>query len=181
MLRYSHWRRRQPRVAPRSPSVASSALCSLPVWDHPSLWHISAGQHSGTRHLFKACHSGLGGPSSLAEPAVLTLWYRLCSHSPSVHRELAAGTLHLEPAHLSQWRSMPNSTMHLVCSLAPRPCVLQWWTQCARGFLARVWPTDAPIRIFRGDHSLWSAGSADQEVLLIPADGLFSVCFRFKY
>lgn len=40
---------------------ATPTLHFLPVWDHPSHWWNPVGQHSGRCHLFKVCHSGLGG------------------------------------------------------------------------------------------------------------------------
>ena len=65
---------------------------SLPVWDHSSHWWNPVDQHSDHSHLFKVCHSGLGG-SLFWQNTVLTLWYALYSPHPSVHHELLAGAL----------------------------------------------------------------------------------------
>lgn len=88
----------------------STDLYSLPVWDHPSLWLISVGQHSGPCHLFKVCHSGLGGPLP---------WQADCSHAvicallslPLCPPWARSWSFDLELVHLRWWSNMPNSTM----------------------------------------------------------------------
>ena len=71
----------------------SNAALSLPVWAHPSLWWIPVGHHSGPCHLFKVCHSGLGGPLPWQDRPFSRCDVRSAvSLSPTpIHHELSAG------------------------------------------------------------------------------------------
>lgn len=90
--------------------MSAQAARSLPVWGHPSLWWIPVGRRSGLCHLFKVCHSGLGGPRPWQGWPFSRCDMRFALSSPHRPPWALGWSFDLEPVHLRWWRNMPHST-----------------------------------------------------------------------